>query len=66
MAKKISSLEIDTQRFSLRIETELYNDLETIGEKDKLDRSINYLINEAVREFINNKKLSHSKWFIKE
>ena len=45
---------------SVRLQPEIENPLEKLAHK--LDRSKNYLINQAIKEFIARKTLEENKW----
>ena len=45
---------------SVRLQPEIENPLEKLAQK--LDRSKNYLINQAIKEFIARKTLEENKW----
>jgi len=45
---------------SVRIPDDLDSPLESLSKK--LDRSKNYLINQAIKEFIARQSLEHSRW----
>jgi predicted transcriptional regulator len=45
---------------SVRLQPEIENPLEQLA--DKLDRSKNYLINQAIKEFIERQSLDEKKW----
>ncbi len=45
---------------SVRLQAEIENPLEALSKK--LDRSKNYLINQAIREFLERKTLDEQKW----
>lgn len=45
---------------SIRLQPEIENPLEKLA--TKLDRSKNYLINQAIKEFIARKALDESRW----
>ncbi len=45
---------------SIRLQPEIENPLEKLA--NKLDRSKNYLINQAIKEFIARKTLEENKW----
>lgn len=45
---------------SIRLQPEIENPLEELAKK--LDRSKNYLINQAIKEFLENKSLDEKKW----
>ena len=45
---------------SIRLQPEIENPLEKLA--NKLDRSKNYLINQAIKEFLARKSLDEKKW----
>lgn len=45
---------------SVRLQAEIENPLEALSKK--LDRSKNYLINQAIREFLERKTLDEQRW----
>ena len=45
---------------SVRLQPEIENPLEKLA--NKLDRSKNYLINQAIKEFLARKSLEEKKW----
>ena len=45
---------------SVRLQAEIENPLEKLA--NKLDRSKNYLINQAIKEFLARKSLEDKKW----
>jgi len=45
---------------SIRLQPEIENPLEKLA--NKLDRSKNYLINQAIKEFLARKSLEDKKW----
>ena len=45
---------------SIRLQPEIENPLEKLA--SKLDRSKNYLINQAIKEFLARKSLDEKKW----
>lgn len=45
---------------SIRLQPEIENPLEKLA--TKLDRSKNYLINQAIKEFLARKSLDESRW----
>ncbi|HEB63121.1 MAG TPA: ribbon-helix-helix protein, CopG family [Gammaproteobacteria bacterium] len=45
---------------SIRLQAEIENPLEKLAKK--LDRSKNYLINQAIKEFLVRKSLEEKKW----
>jgi len=45
---------------SIRLQPEIENPLEKLA--NKLDRSKNYLINQAIKEFLSRKSLEEIKW----
>ena len=45
---------------SIRLQPEIENPLESLAKK--LDRSKNYLINQAIREFIERKNIDEKRW----
>ena len=45
---------------SVRLQPEIENPLEKLA--NKLDRSKNYLINQAIKEFLARKTLEENKW----
>ncbi len=45
---------------SIRLQPEVEKPLELLSKK--LDRSKNYLINQAIKEFIENKAIEHKRW----
>jgi len=45
---------------SIRLQPEIENPLEQLA--SKLDRSKNYLINQAIKEFLARKSLDEKKW----
>lgn len=45
---------------SVRLQAEIENPLEALSKK--LDRSKNYLINQAIREFLERKMLDEQRW----
>ena len=45
---------------SIRLQPEIENPLETLAKK--LDRSKNYIINQAIKEFLERKALDEQRW----
>lgn len=45
---------------SIRLQPEIENPLETLAKK--LDRSKNYIINQAIKEFLERKSLDEQRW----
>jgi predicted transcriptional regulator len=45
---------------TVRLQPEVESDLEAMA--DKLQRSKNWLINQAIREFVARQALEHSRW----
>lgn len=45
---------------SFRIDDNLYNKLSDFADKNK--RSVNWLVNEAVRDFISKKDIEEERW----